>query len=187
MDFFSAHMANRWDEHNGANANYDPTYSDLFNLALAFTFSVLILPGNTSFANEFISNLKCHIRQLSGSWPEDDGIISISKALFCLVILWTCPADNNHDIFEMVKNGQVSCIWTNHEHALAAWSIGADEWLTCIPFTMPLLDNVYNWLVIHMTQATVPSFDIGDSSGKEGVLDERGTQVNGVKAPPNGR
>ena len=52
---------------------------------------------------------------------------------------------------------------------------------------MPLLDNVYNWLVIHMTQATVPSFDIGDSSGKEGVLDERGTQVNGVKAPPNGR
>jgi hypothetical protein len=122
-DLLSAHMANRQKKSNEANSNHDSTYDDMFDPTLDFKFPVPILPGDASLADEFISNLKCHIGQLSASLAKDDDIISIGQALFHIVILRTYlsrPAESDHDIFELVRDGRVSRIWTNHEQALAA-------------------------------------------------------------------
>jgi len=124
MDLLSAHMTNRQDKSDDeTNSDHDSTYNDIFDPALDFKFPVPILPGHASLTNKFISNLKCHIGQMSVNLAEDDYIIAIGQALFHIVILWTYlsrPAKNDHNIFELVRDSQVSRIWTNHEQALAA-------------------------------------------------------------------
>jgi hypothetical protein len=113
LDLLSAYRANVQDKRVEANSDSNSTYNDLFDPALDFKFSVPILPGDASLADKFISNLKTHIRHLCASLVEDDDIIHISQALFR-------PADSNCNIFELVKDGRVSRIWTDHEQALAA-------------------------------------------------------------------
>ena len=123
MDLLSAHMTNRQDKTDETNSNHDSIYDDIFDPALNFKFSVPILPGHASLTNEFISDLKCHIGQTSVNLAEDDYIISIGQALFHIVILRTYlsrPAENDHNIFELVRDSWVSRIWTNHKQALAA-------------------------------------------------------------------
>jgi hypothetical protein len=158
MDLFSAHMANRQYEHNEASPNHDPTYDDLFDPALAFQFSVPILPGDASLADEFISNLMCHIKQLSDSLAEDDDLITISQALFRLVVLRTYlsrPADNDHNIFELVKDGQVSRIWTNHEQALAA-CYGEDDTSSNAAFSTGPEPSLWNVKVMMDPELELP-------------------------------
>jgi hypothetical protein len=103
----------------------DPTNNDLVRAASKFMslFAVPILAGDASLAIEFLLNLKARIGRKFASLADDCATMSIGQILFELVILRTYlsrPAENDHDIFELVHHNQVSRIWTDHEQALAA-------------------------------------------------------------------
>jgi hypothetical protein len=120
MPLFRAHMENEQIMFLKANPGKNPTSSNLLHAASCFPFSVPVLPGDASLAIDFIASLKIHI----GKQPIDEcALESVGQALFNLVILWTylgCPPENDLDIFQVVRNGHISRIWTSHEQALAA-------------------------------------------------------------------
>jgi hypothetical protein len=96
---------------------------------LDLDFSVPILRGDASLAEEFVVNLQCQIMQSSASSGGGYANLHITQLLFHLVILRTYlsrPPENDIDIFELVRDGRVSRIWTVHEQALAACN-GEDD------------------------------------------------------------
>ena len=149
MDLFTTHMAECRGEYKKANPHSDPTDNDLLAAASEFlsSFSVPILPGDASLALEFISNLKCHIAHTLTSLADDRAIMSIGQVLFNLVILRTYmsrPAENDHNIFELVKDNQVSRVWTSHEQALAA-CFGEDD--TSVNASFLTKPNPFLWKI----------------------------------------
>jgi hypothetical protein len=116
---FSAHMTQQRVEFTKANPSC-PTTKDLLQAAACFPFSVPVLPGDASLAVDFMASLMHHAK---GQLIGDCVIEGIAQALFNLVILRTYlgrPPENDLDIFEAVKNGQITRVWTSHEQALAA-------------------------------------------------------------------
>jgi hypothetical protein len=78
---------------------------------------------------QFLSDLIFQIGPLTKHCIDKTAIMCVGEMLFNLVILWkylACPPENDLDIFELVKNGQVTRIWTSHEQALAA-CFGEDD------------------------------------------------------------
>ena len=129
MDLFQIHMAEYQAKWKKINPRRDPTNNNIIEAASAFAFSVPILAGDASLAVDFVSDLKSHIGRQYSSLADDCVTMSIGKVLFDLVILRTYlsrPAENDLDIFELVKDNQVSRIWTDHEQALAA-CFGEDD------------------------------------------------------------
>jgi hypothetical protein len=120
MTLFHAHMVQEISKHLGEN-NTNPTPRDLLHAASCFPFNVPVLPGDASLAVDFIASIKVH----AGEEQPIDGCVleCVGQSLFNLVILRTYlghPPENDMDIFEAVKNGLISRIWTSHEQALAA-------------------------------------------------------------------
>jgi len=120
VQLFHTHMARERTKFHKANRNRNLTPSDLLRAASSFPFSVPILPGDASLTVDFMASLLHHVgEQLIG----ECAIECIAQALFNLVILRTYlgrTPENDLDIFEAVKDGQISRIWTSHEQALAA-------------------------------------------------------------------
>jgi len=53
-------------------------------------------------------------------------------------------------------------------------------------FCHVFVGHINNGLVVDMTQTMMPSFEVRDSSGDEGVLDEGRSYVNRVQVSANG-
>jgi hypothetical protein len=94
---------------------------------------------------DFLANLILQIRLLTEHRINKTDIMCIGKILFDLVILqkyMAHPPKNNLDIFELVKNNQVTWVWTSHEQALAA-CYGEDDTSPSVCFVTPL--NPVHW------------------------------------------
>jgi hypothetical protein len=120
VELFAAHMAQERTEFFEDNPNGHLTTNNLLEAASHFPFTIPILPGDTSLVDEFLASLMHHVKDQP---INDCAIEGISQALFKLVILRTYlgrPPENDLNIFEAVKNGQITRLWTSHELALAA-------------------------------------------------------------------
>lgn len=85
MDLFSSFMMQQQIQFNNAHPNHKPKTRDLQKMELELGFSVPILRGDASLAEEFIVNLQCQIMQSSGKCVN----LRITQLLFHLVILRT--------------------------------------------------------------------------------------------------
>jgi hypothetical protein len=131
MDLFSTHMAEYQTKLQSVNPHRRLTDFDLLHAGSEFSssFSVPILAGDVSLAEEFISNIKLQIGRQYASLADDLAIMSVGQVLFNLVILRTYmarPPENDLDIFELVEENRVSRVWTGHELALAS-CFGEDD------------------------------------------------------------
>jgi hypothetical protein len=120
VQLFHAHMAQEQTKFHKANHNRTLTHSAVLRVASQFPFSVPILPGDASLAVDFMASLLYHVGE---QFLDECAIECIGQALFNLVILRTYldrPPENDLDIFEAVKDGRISRVWTTHEQALAA-------------------------------------------------------------------
>jgi hypothetical protein len=124
MTFFSQHMKDQYAAFHKKNRGRTPSSNDLFEMAHRLPFSVPILPGDASLAENFIADIKVQAhREEINIISEDLALIPVGSILFHLVILriyLNRPAENDLDIYEFVKANRVTRIWTVHEQALAA-------------------------------------------------------------------
>ena len=137
VELFATHMAKEQMEFLKDNPNRRLTTNDLLEAASHFPFTVPILPSDASLVDEFLTNLMHHVKHRPIS---DCAIEGIGQALFKLVILRTYlgrPPENDLNIFEAVKNGQITRLWTSHEQALAACYGEEDTSLDAVFDTIP--------------------------------------------------
>jgi hypothetical protein len=124
MSLFARHMKKQRKAFNKKNQNRLPSSNDLLQMAHRLAFSVPILPGDASLTQDFIADIKIQAhREKFEIIDEYLTLILLGSILFHLVILRTYldrPAENDLDIYELVKENKVSRIWTTHEQALAA-------------------------------------------------------------------
>jgi hypothetical protein len=123
MWVFNAHMAA---EHakfkQNGKSKRGPSVNDLLQFASRLSFSVPILPGDASLAEDFVTDLKIQICKTNNN-VDDYTILGVGYILFQLVILRTYlgrPPENDLDVFDLVHKKQVVRVWTSHEQALAA-------------------------------------------------------------------
>jgi hypothetical protein len=120
VELFATHMAQERAEFFEDNPDGRLTTNNLLEAVSHFPFTIPILPGDASLVDEFLSSLMHHAKDQP---INDCAIEGIGQALFKLVILRTYLGrlpENDLDIFEAVKNGQIARLWTSHELALAA-------------------------------------------------------------------
>lgn len=124
MTFFSQHMKDQCAAFHEKNRGRTPSSNDLFKMAHCLPFSVPILPGDASLAENFIADIKVQAhREKIDIISEDLALVPVGSILFHLVILRTYlnrPAENDLDIYEFIVANRVSRTWTVHEQALAA-------------------------------------------------------------------
>jgi hypothetical protein len=91
VDLFSSFMNRKRQEFRATHQNREPTTADLDKAALWLPFSVPILRGDASLADEFSVNLQCQLLQSSNrsSARDECPMIHISRILFHLVVLRT--------------------------------------------------------------------------------------------------
>lgn len=125
MSVFTAHMAAehaKFKQKKG-NARRQPNADDLLQFASRLTFCAPVLRGHASLAQDLLADLKIQISQLPKHNVDDSTILSLGYLLFHLVILRTYlgrPAENDLDVFDLVRMKRVVRVWTPHEQALAA-------------------------------------------------------------------
>jgi hypothetical protein len=96
---------------------------DLQNLATKFAFPVPILLGDESLIEDFLADMGLQLRKHSKLAACGLRLHHVGFVLFRLVVLRVYlrrPPANDLDIFNLVKQNQVSRVWTSHEQALAA-------------------------------------------------------------------
>jgi hypothetical protein len=99
------------------------TDGDLHGLAQHFSFPVPILSSNDSLIEDFLADIGFQFRKEAELAVLSLHLQYVEPILFRLVILQVYlrrPPENDHNIFELVKENRVSQIWTSHEQALAA-------------------------------------------------------------------
>jgi hypothetical protein len=124
MIFFREHMKEQRITFHKRNRGRAPSEVDLFEMVQHLPFSVPVLPGDASLVENFVADIKVQANhEKIDIIDEDLVLIPIGSILFHLVILRTYlgrPAENDLDIYELVKARRVSRTWTAHEQALAA-------------------------------------------------------------------
>ena len=123
---------------------------DLHGLAQHFSFPIPNLPGDESLIEDFLADLGVQLRKESKLVSSSLRYHHIGPILFHLVILREYlhkPPDNDHSIFQLVKNNLVYRIWTSHEQALAACH-GEGNTSSNSPFNYPPTPLLYKLTVI---------------------------------------
>ena len=130
---------------------------DLHGLAQHFTFPVPNLPGDESLIKDFLADLGVQLRKESKLVGSNLRYLYIGPTLFRLVILREYlhkPPENDHVIFQLVKQNQVYRIWTSHEQALAACH-GEEDTSSTSPFCYPPSPLLYRLPVIDTTDIII--------------------------------
>lgn len=131
------------------------TYADLRDFDKQLDFPIPILPGDASLIEPFITDLGCDFAKRVGFLQDSIRITVISLILFKLVVLRTYlarPPENDLDIYELVRDGKVSRIWTHHEQALAACA-GEEDTSAHAEFSVnAALPSVWKVQVIHRSE-----------------------------------
>ena len=126
MDMYSKHMAKQrrdFLKDRPAGAQREPDANESLRFASQLPFSVPVLAGDSSLALDFLADLIFQIGPLTEYRVDNTAIMRVGEILFDLVILrkyMARPPENDLNIFELVKNNQVTRVWTSHEQALAA-------------------------------------------------------------------
>jgi hypothetical protein len=124
VQLFHEHMATKQKEFEAANQR-TATENELHNLAQTFSFPVPNLAGDASLRDGFLAELAVQLRKESGTisrW-HNLRLLNVGPPLLLLVMVREylhLPPENDHDLFELVKERRISRVWTSHEQALAA-------------------------------------------------------------------